>query len=196
MKKTVSLFALLFVFACTETTTSSQKVLTEEEKFIQFESLKEKYANFKYIYGENKKVTKGDLKNYMIKVISENSDCVPEYVDSSVNAKNTYYLLCSNNEKIYWTVDDMQNNKVKGFAQHLDDSKAISYCESLISAELTNPATFKRKTFDTSVAKVQQGRSQVYMGFTAKNGMGMEVSFRARCLVGDDVAEIQMFEQV
>jgi len=26
--------------------------------------------------------------------------------------------------------------------------------------------------------------------------MGMEVNFKARCLVGDDVAEIQMFEQV
>ena len=196
IKKITSSLALLFVFACTETPISSQKAPTEEEKLIQLESLKQEYANFKYIYGENKKVTKGDLKNYMIKVISENPDCVPEYVDSSVNTKNTYYLSCSNNEKIYWTVDDMQNNKVKGFAQHIDDSKAISYCESLISAELTNPATFKRKTFDTGVAKVQQGRSQVYMGFTAKNGMGMEVNFKARCLVGDDVAEIQMFEQV
>ena len=29
-----------------------------------------------------------------------------------------------------------------------------------------------------------------------KNGMGMEVDFKARCLVGDGVAEIQMFEQV
>lgn len=196
MKKITSLFVLLFVFACTETSTSSQKVLTEEEKLIQYESNKEKYANFKYIYGENKKVTKEDLKNYMIKVISENPDCVPEYVDASTKGKNTYFIYCDNLDKIYWTVDDMQNNKVKGFAQHLDDSKAISYCESLISAELTNPSTFKRKTFDTSVAKVQQGRSQVYMGFTAKNGMGMEVNFKARCLVGDDVAEIQMFEQV
>ena len=77
MKKITPLFALLFMFACTETPTSSQKVLTEEEKLIQFESLKEKYTNFKYIYGENKKVTKEDLKNFMIKVFSENPDCVP-----------------------------------------------------------------------------------------------------------------------
>tara|TARA_Y100001954_G_C15318169_1_gene364012 strand:- start:11 stop:127 length:117 start_codon:yes stop_codon:yes gene_type:complete len=34
------------------------------------------------------------------------------------------------------------------------------------------------------------------MGFSAKNGMGMEVDFRARCLVGENVAEIQLFEQV
>ena len=33
----------------------------------------------------------------------------------------------------------MQNNNVKGFATHLDDSKAISYCESLISAETYQP---------------------------------------------------------
>jgi hypothetical protein len=132
----------------------------------------------------------------MIKVISENPDCVPEYVDTSTKSKNTYFIYCDNLDKIYWTVDDMQNNKVKGFAQHLDDSKAISFCESLISARLTNPSTFKRKTFDTSVARVQQGRSQVYMGLTAKNGLGMEVDFKARCLVGDDVAEIQMFEQI
>ena len=132
----------------------------------------------------------------MINVIVENPECIPEYVDSSINAKNTYYLLCSNLEKIYWTVNDMQNNQVKGFAKHLDDSKAILYCESLISEELTNPSTFKRKTFDTSVTKVKQGRSQVYMGFSAKNGIGMDVNFKARCLVGDGVAEIQMFEQI
>ena len=71
----------------------------------------------------------------MINVIVENPECIPEYVDSSINAKNTYYLLCSNLEKIYWTVNDMQNNQVKGFAKHLDDSKAILYCESLISEE-------------------------------------------------------------
>ena len=196
MKKITSLLTLLFVFACAETSTSPQKVLTEEEKLIKVESLKQQYANFKYIYGENKKVTKEDLKNYMIKVISENPGCVPEYVDASTTAKNTYFIYCDNLDKIYWTVDDMQNKKVKGFAQHLDDSTAISYCESLISAELTNPSTFKRKTFDTSVAKVQQGRSQVFMGFTAKSGMGMEVNFKARCLVGNGVAEIQMFDQI
>ena len=196
MKKITSLFVLIFMVGCSETSTSSSKVLSVEEKSIQLESLKQEYADFKYIYGENSKVTKEGLRNYMIKVVSENPNCVPDYVDASVNAKNTYYVLCGNLEKIYWTINDMQNNNVKGFATHLDDSKAISYCESLISAELTNPSTFKRKTFDTSVAKVQQGRSQVYMGFTAKNGMGMEVDFKARCLVGDGVAEIQMFEQV
>tara|TARA_B100000925_G_C21857817_1_gene408641 strand:+ start:76 stop:663 length:588 start_codon:yes stop_codon:yes gene_type:complete len=195
MKEASSLFVLLFVLACSEST-SSQIVLTEEEKLIQAELLKQEYANFKSIYGESSKATKKDLKNYMINVIVENPECIPEYVDSSINAKNTYYLLCSNLEKIYWTVNDMQNNQVKGFAKHLDDSKAISYCESLISEELTNPSTFKRKTFDTSVTKVKQGRSQVYMGFSAKNGIGMDVNFKARCLVGDGVAEIQMFEQI
>ena len=34
-------YGLIFVFACAETSSSSQKVLTEEEKLIQFESLKE-----------------------------------------------------------------------------------------------------------------------------------------------------------
>ena len=35
------------------------------------------------------------------------------------------------------------------------------------------------------------------MGFNSKKmAWGMEVDFKARCLVGDGVAEIQMFEQV
>lgn len=197
MKKiSLILFVLIFAIGCSDTSSSSSKVMSEEEKSIQLESLNKKYADFKYIYGENSKATKSSLRNYMIQVISKNPDCVPEYVDASTKTKDTYFIFCENLEKIYWTINDMKSNNVKSFATHLDDSKAISYCESLISAELTNPSTFRRKTFDTSVAKVQQGRSQVYMGFTAKNGMGMEVDFKGRCLVGDDVAEIQMFEQV
>ena len=194
-----------------ETITESKKEISENQKIEQkiqrekeeyeksvsrLESLKNQYNEFNGIYGETRRVPKEDLRDYMIKVLYQNPECKPEYVDASVNAKKTYFVLCDNLEKIYWTTDDMKTNTIRGFISHLSHNEAISYCESLIATQLTNPSTFKRKTFDTSVTEVLQGRSHVYMGFSAKNGMGMEVDFRARCLVGENVAEIQLFEQV
>ena len=174
-----------------------QKEKKEYEKSVsRLESLKNQYNEFNGIYGDTRRVSKEDLRDYMIKVLYQNPECKPEYVDASVNAKKTYFVFCDNLEKIYWTTDDMETNTIRGFVSHLSHTKAISYCESLIATKLTNPSTFKRKTFDTSVTKVLQGRSHVYMGFSAKNGMGMEVDFRARCLVGENIAEIQLFEQV
>ena len=167
-----------------------------EKSVLKFESIKNEYKEFNGIYGETRRVSKEDLRDYMIKVLYQNPECKPEYVDASVNAKKTYFVFCDNLEKIYWTTDDMKTNTIRGFISHLSHNQAISYCESLIATQLTNPSTFKRKTFDTSVTEVLQGRSHVYMGFSAKNGMGMEVDFRARCLVGGNVAEIQLFEQV
>jgi|TARA_B110000908_G_C10184166_1_gene417167 RecG-like helicase len=174
-----------------------QRERAEYEKSVsKFESLKNQYKDFNGIYGETRKVSKEELRDYMVKVLYQNPECKPEYVDASVNSKKSYFVLCDNLEKIYWTTNDMETNTIRGFASHLSHNKAISYCESLIATKLINPSTFKRKTFDTSVAEVLQGRSHVYMGFSAKNGMGMEVDFRARCLVGENVAEIQLFEQV
>jgi len=167
-----------------------------EKSVLKFESIKNEYKEFNGIYGETRRVSKEDLRDYMIKVLYQNPECKPEYVDASVNAKKTYFVFCDNLEKIYWTTDDMKTNTIRGFISHLSHNQAISYCESLIATQLTNPSTFKRKTFDTSVTEVLQGRSHVYMGFSAKNGMGMEVDFRARCLVGENIAEIQLFEQV
>ena len=167
-----------------------------EKSVLKFESIKNEYKEFNGIYGETRRVSKEDLRDYMIKVLYQNPECKPEYVDASVNAKKTYFVFRDNLEKIYWTTDDMKTNTIRGFISHLSHNQAISYCESLIATQLTNPSTFKRKTFDTSVTEVLQGRSHVYMGFSAKNGMGMEVDFRARCLVGENIAEIQLFEQV
>ena len=167
-----------------------------EKSVLKFESIKNEYKEFNGIYGETRRVSKEDLRDYMIKVLYQNPECKPEYVDASVNAKKTYFVFCDNLEKIYWTTDDMKTNTIRGFISHLSHNQAISYCESLIATQLTNPSTFKRKTFDTSVTEVLQGRSHVYIGFSAKNGMGMEVDFRARCLVGENIAEIQLFEQV
>lgn len=213
---------LIFIFAervdesspeekLTETTIETKKEISENQKIedkvqrekeeyekrvSRLESLKNQYKEFNGIYGATKKVSKEDLRDYMIKILYQNPECKPEYVDASVNSKKTYFVLCSNLEKIYWTINDMETNTIRGFASHLSHNKAISYCESLVATKLTNPSTFKRKTFDTSVTEVLQGRSHVYMGFSAKNGMGMEVDYRARCLVGENVAEIQLFEQV
>ena len=172
----------------------TSKSISKQKKLE--DKLTKKYKDFDAIWGNTRRISKEDLKKYMISTLAKNPKCKPELVDISTQRKNSYYLLCTDLNKIYWTVDDMKNAVVRSAPKHLSDTTAIKRCEDLIRKELANSRTFKRKYFDTGVSKVLQGRSEVVIGFSAKNGLGMKVDFRARCLVGNDVGEIQSLVQV
>ena len=60
---------------------------------IYVDDYKNQYNEFNGIYGETRRVPKEDLRDYMIKVLYQNPECKPEYVDASVNAKKTYFVF-------------------------------------------------------------------------------------------------------
>lgn len=161
-----------------------------------YSDAKDKYKDFKYIYGEGKGVTKDDLRNYMVKVIEDNPSCEPQYVDQSVNDKSKYFLMCGNMKKIYWTKEDMKSGATKKAPQHLSESSAISQCENIAKTQLTNPSTFSRNFWGTKVAKVGNARSTVIMKIKAKNKLGNQATYSVECLVGNGASDLVKFEQI
>lgn len=165
-----------------------------EQKRI--EDIRNKYSDFEFIYGDSRRVKKDFLRSYMIKVLEITEDCIPEYVDKSTNKKRSYFLLCENADKIYWTEEDMKQGVVRTVIPHLSNTEAILLCQELIKSRLNNPETFSPNVFNTDTQKVGDSRTFVTMTFSAKNGLGMKVDYRASCLVGNEVYEVQELVQI
>ncbi|MBL6693579.1 MAG: hypothetical protein ISP94_01765 [SAR86 cluster bacterium] len=170
--------------------------LIKEAEVRRISEIRTKYASFDEIYGDTRKITKEDLRNYMIKVLEITPNCFPEYVDKSTNKKRTYFLMCTDMKKVYWSESDMKDGIVRSIIPHLSDLEALAYCEELIKLQLNNPETFSPSILNYAVTKVEDSRSVVVQNFSAKNGIGAKLNYRATCLVGNEVYEIQELIQI
>ena len=177
---------------CAEKT--AQLIKEAEERRIN--EIRIKYANFDEIYGDTRKITKEDLRNYMIKVLEITPNCFPEYIDKSTNEKRTYFLMCTDMKKVYWSESDMKDGIVRSVIPHLSDVEALAYCEELIKLQLNNPETFSPSILNYTITRVEDSRSVVVQNFSAKNGLGTKLNYRATCLVGNEVYEIQELIQI
>ncbi|MGI9337836.1 MAG: hypothetical protein ACR2P4_04925 [Gammaproteobacteria bacterium] len=134
------------------------------------------------------------LQKHAEKLARENAAC-PKivWVDHSVNRNGHFYLLCSNNNKLYWTEADMKKGKVAKVPKHLSDDYALASCKRLVKSAIA-PAPVKWHVFGTAINKVPQGRTRVTVEFSTKL-LGREIENRAVCLVGHDVAEVQSIKE-
>lgn len=172
----------------------AERARVAEEKRIA--KIRNDYANFDSIFGQTRRVKKEDLRAYMIKVLEITPDCIPDYVDKSTNKKRTYFLMCTDMQKVYWSEKDMKDGIIRTVIPHLSDREALAYCEQLIKMQLNNPQTFSPSILNYKVTKVADSRSIVIQNFSAKNGLGTKLNYRATCLVGNEVYEIQELTQI
>ncbi len=99
------------------------------------------------------------------------------------------FVDCANGERFYFTSKELENSgsaqSQKQKTEHVGDSAYSSQCEHAIQQELKFPSSMDKKWFSTNVYRAPQGNVVVTFDFDAKNGFGINLPQRARCVFDD-----------
>lgn len=107
---------------------------------------------------------------------------------STPSDKIVFFVDCANKNRFFVSESDI-NSGVSITAEQdkeIDNMAAIKVCDEGIKANLQHPSTFDSHVMDTAVSVNQNGNIIVIRGFSAKNGIGMEIEYRARCTLNKD----------
>lgn len=206
------IFILLFVAMCAV----PKKELTPEEKaaagkqridgkidpFVrEFKYDKKNYPKLYKKWGE-KAVNEmnGYLPRIAEHVAREDSCDAVESVDISDARSNpkakqmVFFVDCRNGKRFFVSTDDLNSGRKSTAEQDkkIDSSAVISQCDEAIKAQLNHPGTFDPHILDTATGVNQNGNVLVTRGFTAKNGLGMQIDYRAYCVITDNKVEVSI----
>lgn len=135
------------------------------------------------------------INNMMPKVVekaAQNPKCdEPEMVDiadnrSIVKKEAVFFVDCKNGERLYISQNDLNANAiVKAESEQLEGepSNYIQPCREAIQAKLQFPSSFDDELLSITARKMPSGNIEVIIPFTAKNGIGNELSYTGRCLI-------------
>lgn len=104
------------------------------------------------------------------------------------------YVDCKNGQRFYLTSEELdqktQARSVSEKTSGVADSKLIQSCVSMVQTALPFPSTFQRSGNSAEVYRAPQGNVVVTFDFTAKNGVGIDVPQRGRCVTDDRGAHL------
>lgn len=110
--------------------------------------------------------------------------------DARSKPKDTivFFVDCANKNRFFVSESDINASKSVTAEQdkEIDNMAAIRICDEGIKANLQHPSTFDSHVTDTGVSVNPNGNIIVVRGFSAKNGMGMEIEYRAICTLDKD----------
>nr|WP_315040294.1 hypothetical protein [uncultured Neisseria sp.] len=205
-------FILLFVAMCAV----PKKELTPEEKAAagkqridekiapsvrEFKYDKKTYPKLYKQWGEKAvKEMNGYLPRIAEHVAREDSCDAVESVDISDARSNpkakqmVFFVDCRNGKRFFVSTDDLNSGRKSTAEQDkkIDSSAVISQCDAAIKAQLNHPGTFDPHLLDTATGVNPNGNILVTRGFTAKNGLGMQIDYRAYCVITDNKVEVSV----
>lgn len=206
------IFVLLFVAMCAvpkKELTPEEKAAAEKQKIDgkiasgvrEFKYDKKAYPKLYKQWGE-KAVNEmnGYLPRIAEHVAREDSCDAVETVDISDSRSNpkakqmVFFVDCRNGKRFFVSTDDLNSGRKSTAEQDkkIDSSDAISQCDAAIKAQLNHPGTFDPHLLDTATGVNQNGNVLVTRGFTAKNGLGMQIDYRAYCVITDNKVEVSI----
>ena len=170
---------------------AAKAAVADKTRKIEAEAAKKLWENGEVNIWLDDKSLHPQVQKYAESVAKRSSNC-PKilWVDQSAAKKGQFYVVCSNNNKVYFTKKDLAKNAVKTVPKHLSDAVAIRACERLVKKRLDLPSSFDRHFLDTAATRVGNSRTRVEMGFSFKSAIGLELEGKVHCLLGHDVAEI------
>ncbi len=128
------------------------------------------------------------------KVARENAQCVKidpgsAYLSGSKGtAKNpVFYVTCEDSAgrafNVFFSASDVKEDKTLAAIQPLERGQAIQRCESAAKDAAVHPSTVDFSRFlDVAIQEWAGGRVRVLSKFTAKNSLGVELTFDIACL--------------
>lgn len=206
------IFILLFVAMCAvpkKELTPKEQAVAKKQKIDgkiasgvrEFKYDKKTYPKLYKQWGEKAvKEMNGYLPRIAEHVARENSCDAVESVDISDARSNpkakqmVFFVDCRNGKRFFVSTDDLNSGRKSTAEQdkEIDNSAVISQCDAAIKAQLNHPGTFDPHLLDTATGVNPNGNILVTRGFTAKNGLGMQIDYRAYCVITDNKVEVSI----
>lgn len=206
------IFILLFVAMCAvpkKELTPKEQAVAEKQKIDgkiasgvrEFKYDKKTYPKLYKQWGEKAvKEMNGYLPRIAEHVARENSCDAVESVDISDARSNpkakqmVFFVDCRNGKRFFVSTDDLNSGRKSTAEQdkEIDNSAVVSQCDAAIKAQLNHPGTFDPHLLDTATGVNPNGNILVTRGFTAKNGLGMQIDYRAYCVITDNKVEVSI----
>lgn len=206
------IFVLLFVAMCAvpkKELTLEEKAAAEKQKIDgkiasgvrEFKYDKKAYPKLYKQWGEK---AVNEMNGYLPRIaehIAREDSCdAVETVDISDSRSNpkakqmVFFVDCRNGKRFFVSTDDLNSGRKSTAEQDkkIDSSAVISQCDEAIKAQLNHPRTFDPHILDTATGVNQNGNVLVTRGFTAKNGLGMQIDYRAYCVITDNKVEVSI----
>ena len=128
-------------------------------------------------------------------IAAKSSSCdTVDIIDLSNNRSKppnriVFYADCVNGERFYISEADIKNDKPaiskQNTTKNISDIDATNACKEEVKAILQFPSSFDRKAFTTAVYRAPAGNIAITFDFDAKNGMGLVLPQKARCVIDD-----------
>lgn len=206
------IFILLFVAMCAvpkKELTPKEQAVAEKQKIDgkiasgvrEFKYDKKTYPKLYKQWGEKAvKEMNGYLPRIAEHVARESSCDAVESVDISDARSNpkakqmVFFVDCRNGKRFFVSTDDLNSDRKSTAEQdkEIDNSAVISQCDAAIKAQLNHPGTFDPHLLDTATGVNPNGNILVTRGFTAKNGLGMQIDYRAYCVITGNKVEVSI----
>ena len=206
------IFVLLFVAMCAvpkKELTPEEQAVAEKQKIDgkiasdvrEFKYDKKAYPKLYKKWGEKAvKEMNGYLPRIAEHVAREDSCDAVEIVEISDARSNpkakqmVFFVDCRNGKRFFVSTDDLNSGRKSTAEQDkkIDNSAVISQCDAAIKAQLNHPGTFDPHILDTATGVNQNGNVLVTRGFTAKNGLGMQIDYRAYCVITGNKVEVSI----
>lgn len=206
------IFILLFVAMCAvpkKELTPKEQAVAEKQKIDgkiasgvrEFKYDKKTYPKLYKQWGEKAvKEMNGYLPRIAEHVAREDSCDAVESVDISDARSNpkakqmVFFVDCRNGKRFFVSTDDLNSGRKSTAEQDkkIDSSAVISQCDAAIKAQLNHPGTFDPHLLDTATGVNPNGNILVTRGFTAKNGLGMQIDYRAYCVITGNKVEVSI----
>nr|DAK77174.1 MAG TPA: hypothetical protein [Caudoviricetes sp.] len=167
----------------------------------EFKYDKKTYPKLYKQWGEKAvKEMNGYLPRIAEHVAREDSCDAVESVDISDARSNpkakqmVFFVDCRNGKRFFVSTADLNSGRKSTAEQdkEIDHSAVISQCDAAIKAQLNHPGTFDPHLLDTATGVNPNGNILVTRGFTAKNGLGMQIDYRAYCVITDNKVEVSV----
>ena len=105
-----------------------------------------------------------------------------------------FFADCTNGKRFFVSETDIKSQSTVTAEQDkpIDRMQAIRQCDNAIKQQLAHPGTFDSHITDTGVGVNPNGNILVTRGFSAKNGMGMKIDYRAHCVISNGNIDVSI----
>jgi hypothetical protein len=128
------------------------------------------------------------------KIHRENSQCkdidpTTAYISGNKGTKSdpVFFVTCGKGAgafNVFFSKSEVEKGKEFKAASHIDQVKAVDYCEAYAKDKATHPSTVDfSRVLDLNILEHPNGRTTVTSSFTAKNSFNLKLKYRIKCLL-------------
>jgi len=183
-----------------------------EQKFISRELTDDQQRGLYWNIADDKDVAPQDkdwVRKGALRALSDDKQC--KRIDYGrkvtglvlgIDRTGQYYVTCQNEEvlafNVFFSKADVVSNKSLAPPTPYDESASRKMCEAAIKSKARFPSTVNVHSFMGYATKTfpGDGRRLIVQDFSAKNGYGLELTYKAECWTNPDGQfEIEIHEE-